>query len=73
MVCVTNFFLQTSTGVRSRPVTRGGSETHLKKFSPPLEKCVGDNFKNVGPSQKTLRLPWCPKVVTVLVRRGAGI
>jgi len=42
---------------------------------PPLEKCVGHNLKlleycsskNLGPSQKTLRLAWCPKLVTGLL------
>jgi len=33
----------------------------------PLEKCVGRNLKNLGPSQKTLRHPWCPKLVTGLL------
>jgi len=39
----TNFFLQTSMGVRSRPVTRGASAP-MKNFSPALEKCVGHNL-----------------------------
>ena len=29
----------------------------LEIFSPLLEKCVGHSLKNVGPSQKILRLP----------------
>jgi len=38
-----------------------------------LEKSVGHSLKNLDPSQKTLRLPWCSKLVTGLVGRGAGI
>ena len=43
----------------TRPVTRGGAE----EASPPRETCVGHNLKNLGPSQKTLRPAWCPKLV----------
>jgi len=39
-----------------RPVTCGGA-------SPIPEKRVGHSLKDLGPSQKTLRRPWCPKVV----------
>jgi len=49
-----------------RPVT-------LQNFSHLLEKCVGHCLKlldivlkKLGPSQKTLRSPWCPKLVTGL-------
>jgi len=31
--------------------------------SPIPEKRVGHSLKDLGPSQKTLRRPWCPKVV----------
>jgi len=55
--------------VGSRPVTRWG-ETHLKKFSPPLDKSVRHSLKTWAPSQKTLCLPWCPKLVSGLVGRG---
>jgi len=37
----------------------------LKKFAHP-GKCVGHSLKNLGLSQKTLRPPWCPKLVTGL-------
>ena len=39
-------------------------ESPLEIFSPPLEKCVGHSSKNLGPSQKTLRLSSCPKLLT---------
>jgi len=39
-----------------------GGEDPLKFFSPPLEKCVGHSLKKMGPSQKTLRPTWCPKL-----------
>jgi len=29
-------------------------------------KTIGHSLKNLGPSQKTLRHPWCPKPVTGL-------
>jgi len=29
-------------------------------------KAIGHSLKTLGPSQKTLRHPWCPKVVTGL-------
>jgi len=32
-------------------------------------KTIGYSLKNVGPSQKTLRPTWCPKLVTGLVNR----
>ena len=51
------------TNVTSRPVTRG--------ISPTLEKCIGHSSKNLGPSQKTLRPSWCPKLVTGLVTSHA--
>jgi len=35
--------------------------------SPALEKCVGHSSKSLGPSQKTLRPTWCPKLVTGLL------
>jgi len=42
-------------------------EVPLKLFSPPLEKFVGHSLKNLGPSQKTLRHIWCPKLVPGLL------
>jgi len=51
-----------------RTVTRGrGGRSRLKLFSPTLEKSVGHCLKHLGPSQKTLRHTWCPKLVTVLL------
>jgi len=55
-----------------RPVTRGegAKPTHL--FVPPGKigwaylKTIGHSLKSLGPSQKTLRHPWCPKLVTGL-------
>ena len=32
-----------------------------------LEKCVGHSLKYLGPSQKTLRPTWSPKLVTGLL------
>jgi len=32
-----------------------------------LLKTIGHSLKNLGPSQKTLRHPWCPKLVTGLI------
>jgi len=32
---------------------------------------MGHSLKNVGPSQKTLRHPWCPKLVTGLIIAAA--
>jgi len=60
--------------------TRGaqGAFLPLKNFSPPLEKCVGyslklgKSFKILGPSQKTLRSPWCPKLVAGLHLHGTN-
>jgi len=31
-------------------------------------KTIGHSLKNLGPSQKPLRHPWCPKLVTGLTR-----
>jgi len=58
----------------ARPVTRGpqGAKPPLPKFfAPPPEKVValktiGHSLKNLGSSQKILRHPWCPKLVTGL-------
>ena len=51
----------------------GGAKPPLEKISPPLEKMcltyfetIGHSLKNLSPSQKTLRPPWCPKLVTGL-------
>jgi len=60
-------------GVGSGLVTTGEGRNPPEKFSGPLEKFVGQSLKNMGPSQKTLYLPWCPKMVTGLVRWGEGI
>jgi len=32
-------------------------------------KTIGRSLKNLGPSQKTIRPTWCPKLVTGLVCR----
>jgi len=37
------------------------------KIIAPLEKCVGHSLKILGRSQKILRHPWCPKLVTGLL------
>jgi len=39
-------------------------------FRLTLEKSVGHSFKNLGPFQKTLRPPWCSKLVTGLHMRA---
>jgi len=49
----------------------GGEATPTKIFRPPPEKVValktiGHSLKNLGSSQKILRHPWCPKLVTGL-------
>ena len=47
-----------------------GGESTLDKFSPPQEKCAGrilkllHSLKNFSLIEKTLRPPWCPKLVT---------
>jgi len=45
---------------------RKEGEDQSEKFSLLLEKCVG-KFKNLGPSQKSLRPTLRPKLVTGLV------
>jgi len=30
-------------------------------------KTIGHSLKNLGPSQKTLRHPWCPKLLAGLL------
>jgi len=40
-----------------------GQSPPTKFFSPPWTNVL-DSLKNVGPSQKTLRPTWCPKLVT---------
>jgi len=50
-----------------RPVTKRGESPTRKLFFSPLEKCVGHSLKNLGPSEKTLRPTWCPKLVTGLL------
>jgi len=49
-------------------VTRGaqGVSSLWKIIRHPLEKCVAHSLKKLGLSQKTLRHPWCPKLVTGL-------
>jgi len=32
---------------------------------------IGHSLKNVGPSQKNLHHPWCPKLVTGLIITAA--
>ena len=62
----------TQGGLETRPVTRRGAP--LEKFSPsPGKMCwtyfkaIGHSFTKFSPSQKTLRPPWCPKLVTGLL------
>jgi len=51
-----------------RTVTRGSAgRANIPLKFPPLEECVGQSLKNLGPSQKTLRHTWCPKLVTGLL------
>ena len=47
--------------------------SHARKFSPPPGKMcwtqfenIGHSSKNLGPSRKSLRPSWCPKLVTGL-------
>ena len=53
-----------------RPVTRG-----VQFVAPPGITCwtsfwtIGNSSKILGPSQKSLRLSWCPKLVTGLTNR----
>jgi len=47
--------------------SQGGLRPPCKNFRP-LEKCFGHSVKYLGPSQKTLRPPWCPKLVMGLLR-----
>ena len=50
-----------------RPVTRGAKPT-LKNFSPRWKNVLDIlQLKNLGPFEKTLRPPWCPKLVTGLL------
>jgi len=55
---------------------RKQGEVPLENFSLPLEKYVGhclkvldtySSLKNLSHSQKTLRPPWCPKLVMGLL------
>jgi len=56
----------------ARPVIRKGTRPLEKIFAHPGKMCwklfktIGHYFKNLGPSQKTLRSAWCPKLVTGL-------
>jgi len=68
------FRLHEASEVLNRPVTRGaGKRSPPRKISPTWKMCwtwfksIGHNSKNLGPSQKTLRPSWCPKLVTGLV------
>jgi len=36
-------------------------------------KIIGHSLKNLGPCQKTLRHPWCPKLVTGLIGHSVKI
>jgi len=57
----------------TRPVNRGGEATPRKIFASPGKMCwtyfetIGHSLKIFSPSQKTLRPPWCPKLVMGLV------
>ena len=48
---------------------QGGKALHCKLFRH--WKSVGYSLKNLVPSQKSLRLPWCPKLVTGLITSTA--
>jgi len=56
----------------TRPVTTGAKPPR-KFFATPGKMCwtwfntIGHSSKNLGPSQKTLRPSWGPKVVTGLI------
>jgi len=47
-----------------RPVPRG--RIPPRKFFSPAGKLFWTSSKNLDPSRKTLRLSWCPKLVTGL-------
>jgi len=68
IIYIYNFF---SPKVTIRPVTRGNLPAKLfalhGKFCWAQLQTIGHSLKNLGPSQKTLRHPWCPKLVTGLV------
>jgi len=55
------------------PGGRKGANPPRKNFALPEKKCwtwfksIGHSSKNLGPSQKTLRPSWCPKLVTSLI------
>jgi len=54
--------------VMHKPVTRGCAGRRslpCKIFRP--KNVLGHSWKNLGPSQRTLRHSWCPKLVTGLV------
>jgi len=59
--------------ILTRPVTRRGKALPRKFFAPPGKMCwiyfeiIGHSSKNLGPSPKTLRPSWCPKLVTGLI------
>jgi len=40
---------------------------HSQGGESALEKCVDHSLKNLGPSQRTLRRPWCLKLMTGLI------
>jgi len=46
----------------------GGLRLHGKMFWTWF-KTIGHSLKNLGPSKKTFRLPWCPKLVMGLCVR----
>jgi len=62
----------------ARTVTRGAGRenTPWKVFISPEKTCwtkfkiIRHSSKIFGPSQKTLRTPWCPKLVTCLKEAG---
>jgi len=48
-----------------KPLTREGDAPH-GKMCWTYFKTIGHSLKNLSPFQKTLRPPWCPKLVTGL-------
>jgi len=59
---------------RNKMGSRRDESTPRKIFAPPPGKMcwtsiktIGHSSKKLGPSQKTLRPSWCPKLVTGLL------
>ena len=65
--------------IEHRPVTRGkGGEASPANIRHPGKICwalktIGHSLKNLGPCQKILRHPWCPKLVLGLIGHSLKI